>query len=151
MSMKSTSVNATVVAGQDVKVNIDIPVGNLTLVVDVKALPNHKVDAAQVFLFLGTIAPANAKQLTEGIFQNGVQGVKIWFGPGKPLPEYPELVAGDYSVCTIPLTGDLMALQQKAQQHMDKLKVYCKPVKLAATPTKVTVVHEVPSMEPLPN
>ena len=151
MSMKSTTVNAVVTAGRETSVKIDIPVGTITLVANVKALPNHKVDAAQVFLFAGAIAPANAKQLADGIFQGGIQGIKLWFGPGKPAPEFEELVAGEYSLCAVPITGDLMAIQQKAQQHMDLLKVYCRQVKITPAPTKQTVDHAVPSMEPLPD
>jgi hypothetical protein len=39
---------------------------------------------------------------------------------------------------------------QRLQKAGDHLKVYCKQVKLAATPTSQTIVHEVPSMAPLP-
>ena len=152
MSLKSTSVTIKVHAGKDTKVDIDIPVGNITLSVQVKPQAGHKVDSAQVFLFRGAVAMSNAKQLTEGFLQGGVQGMKFWFGAGKPLPEFEELVHGDYSVCTIPITGDLsdMQLQARLQEHMDHLKVYCKRVKIPASPQKQTVVHEVPSMAPLP-
>jgi hypothetical protein len=150
MSMKSTSVTVNVQAGKDTKVTIDIPVGTIALTVQVKAQSGQKVDAAQVFLFRGAIAVRNAKELTEGFLGGGVQGMKFWFGEGKPLPEFEELAAGDYSVCTIPITGDLndRQLQARIQEHMDALKVYCKTVKLAASPQKQTVVHEVPAMTP---
>ena len=45
--------------------------------------------------------------------------MKFWFGEGKPPAEFDELVAGDYSVCTIPITGDLSdsTFQQRLQAH----------------------------------
>src|SRR5699024_429156 len=107
---------------------------------------------AQVFLFRGVVAVRNAKELTEGFLAGGVQGMKFWFGDGKPLPEFDELIAGNYSVCTIPITGDLSdpKFQARLQEHMEVLAVHCKQVKLAASPQKQTVVHEVPGMPPLP-
>ena len=78
--------------------------------------------------------------------------MKFWLGEGKPLPEFDELVAAGYSVCTIPITGDLndSTFAQRLQEHTDVLKVYCKKIALAASPQKQTIVHEVPAMEPLP-
>jgi hypothetical protein len=78
--------------------------------------------------------------------------MKFGLGVGKPIPEFEELVAGDYSVCTIPIVGDLndSTLMQRIQQHMDAVATYCKQVKVAAAPAKQTVVHEVPTMSPLP-
>jgi uncharacterized GH25 family protein len=152
MTMKSTTVTVDVKAGQETQVTVDIPVGQITLTVNVKAQPGHKVDAAQVVLFNGSVAVDNAKQLTENFFQGGMQGTKFWFGEGKPAPAFDELVPGDYSACTIPLTGDLMdpSFQQKTQEHMHLLKAYCKPVKVPASPTQQAITHAVPSMEPLP-
>jgi uncharacterized GH25 family protein len=152
MSFKSTSTNVQVAAGKETKVTIDIPVGSITLAVQVKALPSHKVDSAQVFLFRGVVAMHDAKELTEAFLGGGVQGMKFWFGDGKPLPEFEELVPGSYSVCTIPISGDLNdpTFQQRIQEHSQALDVFCKQVKLTASPAKQTVVHEVPSMKPLP-
>jgi hypothetical protein len=152
MSLKSTSTTVQVTAGKETKVAIDIPVGTLTLAVQIKAKPGAKVDAAQVFLFRDTFVARNAKELTEGFLAGGIQGVKLWFGEGKPFPEYDELVAGNYSVCSIPITGDLndTQLQQRLREHMEALLVYCKKVVLAASPQKQTVIAELPAMSPLP-
>jgi protocatechuate 3,4-dioxygenase beta subunit len=152
MAMKSTTVSVNVVAGVPTKVTIDIPVGQITLTVNIKALPNHKVDFAQVFLFNGMVAPQNAKQLTDSFFQGGAAGMKPWLGQGMPGPEFDELVPGDYSVCTIPVTGSItdVGLQQRLQEQMHLLKVYCKQVKVPATPVKQVIEHAVPSMDPLP-
>lgn len=151
-AMRSTSVTVNVTAGKETAVTIDIPVGQITLVVQPKALPGNTVDAAQVFLFSGTVAPTTGKQVFEQFAQGGAQGMKIWFGEGKPLPEFTELLAGDYSICTIPISGNLMdpTFAQRLQKAGNQLKVYCQAAKLPATPLKQTIVHEVPSMAPLP-
>jgi hypothetical protein len=152
MSMKTAMTNATVTAGKQSTVNIDIPVGTLTLGISISAAPNAKVDAAQVFLFAGLVAVATGKQLTDGFFQGGAQGMKFWLGKAMPMPEFDELVAGDYSVCSIPITGDLSdpKFQGRLQENIATLKVYCKAVKLTAAPAKQTVDQALPSMTPLP-
>jgi hypothetical protein len=120
--------------------------------VQVRALPNNKVDAAQVFLFRGTVAAANAKELTDGFLAGNVSGMKFWWGEGKPMPEFDELVPGDFSVCTVPITGSLSdsTVQQRIQEHMDLLKVFCKSLKVTPTPDKQVLVQDVPAMVTLP-
>ena len=151
-SMKSTSVTVTVVAGQEAAVTIDIPVGQISLTVQPKALPGQAIDAAQVFMFAGLVAPTNGKQLRDSFLQGGAIGMKIWFGEGKPLPEFTELVPGEYSVCTVPLSGNIMdpTYGKRLQEQAGLLKVYCRQMKLPASPLKQTMVHEVPAMTPLP-
>ncbi len=152
MSIKAHSVSVDVVAGQETKVKIDIPVGTITLAVAIKGLAGAKVDAAQVFLFRGSVAASNVKQLTDSFMGGSVQGMKIWLGGTFDPPEFDELVAGDYSVCTIPITGNIAdpALQQQMQANMQLLKAYCRQVKIAPSPNQQKIVHEVPAMDPLP-
>jgi hypothetical protein len=148
MQMTSTSTTVVVTSGKETKVNINIPVGNVTLAVQIKALPNNKVDSAQVFLMRGIVAFHSAKELTDGFLGGGAQGMKFWFGEGKPQPEFDKLVPGDYSVCTVPITGDLsdQTFQARLQEHMQELQVYCKAAKVLPAPTKQTFVAEVPAM-----
>jgi uncharacterized GH25 family protein len=152
MAMRTTSTTVQVKAGQQTTVTIDIPVGSIALDVQIKPMANQQVDAAQVFLLAGTVAISNAKQLGDGFFQGGMQGMKFWFSKAPAPPEYSELVPGDYSVCSVPITGDLSdsTFQQRLQENMQSLKVYCKAVKVAAAPTTQTVVQELPAMAPLP-
>ncbi|MEJ7597034.1 MAG: carboxypeptidase regulatory-like domain-containing protein [Kofleriaceae bacterium] len=153
MSMKTHAVSVQVAAGQDTKTTIEIPVGQIALTVQPKALASNTVDAAQVFVFDGTVVIANAKQLIDGMFSGGAQANKIWLGVGTPFPTFGELLPGDKSICTIPITGNLSdpTFQARMGQHRATLKVYCKALKVPATPLAQTVVHEVPSMTPLPN
>ncbi len=152
MAMKGTSVTVQVTAGKETKVSIDIPSGQNVLAVTIKPLPNNVVNAAQVFVFKGTVAYSTGKQLVDAIFQGGDQNMKIWLGAGLPDPEFDELVPGDYSVCAIPITGkmDDPMFMQRLQENVQGLKVYCKAVKVTPAPLKQTVVHEVPAMTPLP-
>lgn len=151
-SFSSTTAAAMVTAGKQSKVDIDIPVGNVTLAVKLEPLPGASFDIVQTFLYSGAVAYSNAKQVMDGFTAGATKGMKIWMGKDSPMPEFTELVPGEYSICSIPITGSIsdMELQRKLQQHMDKLKVYCKVVKVAASPVKQTVVHQLPSMAPLP-
>jgi hypothetical protein len=153
MSMKSTAVTVQVTAGKQATVAIDFPVGTITLSLDIRPLPNNRVDAAQVFLFSGTVAFSNGKQLTDGFLQGGAQGMKFWFGPGKPPPQFDELVPGDYTECAVPITGDLSdpQFQQRLRENSSSIKVYCQPVKIAPSPNAQTVGAQLPAMTPLPN
>jgi hypothetical protein len=152
MTLRSASMTVNVVAGKQTIANIDIPKGDLSVTITVKAQAGAQVDAAQVFVMAGAAAYANAKQLTDAILQGGAQGMKFWLGKDSPMPTFDELVAGDYSVCTIPITGNLAdpQFQQRIQQNLTTLKVYCKAFKLKPSPPKQEVVHEVPAMTPLP-
>lgn len=152
MEMKTGTATTMVTAGKQSTVNIEIPVGEIALTVTIKALPNHKVDAAQVFLFAGMVAISTGKQLTDSMFQGAAQGMKLWLGKALPMPEFTELVAGDYSMCTIPITGDLTdtTFGARLQQSIPTLKVYCKSIKVKQSPVKQTVTHDLPSMTPLP-
>lgn len=152
MSMKSTSVTVQVTAGKQTTANVEIPVGDITVTVQVKPMTGNKVDAAQIFLFAGTVNLSNGRQLVDGIFQSSIQGVKFWLGAGKPVPEFPELAAGDYSICALPITGDMsdMQFQHRLQENMQLLKVYCKAAHVTPSPASQAFDIELPAMTPLP-
>jgi protocatechuate 3,4-dioxygenase beta subunit len=152
MSLKSASIEVQVSAGKLTKANIDIPVGSVTLTVSIKPLPNNKVDAAQVFLMKGIVAVRTAKEINEAFMGGKALGMKFWLGADKPLPEFDELVPGDYSVCSIPVTGDLNdpTFQTRLQQNLDVLAVHCKQAKITPSPNKQSFVQDLPAMPPLP-
>jgi uncharacterized GH25 family protein len=153
MSMRSTSVTVQVAAGKQTTANIEIPVGDVTLTVQVAPLPGQKVDAAQLFLFSGAVTLTTGKQLVDGIFQSALQGTKFWLGADKPAPDFPELVAGAYSLCALPITGDLNDTQfsQRLQENLQLLKVYCKAVRVTASPNAQRLEVELPAMVALPS
>lgn len=83
--------------------------------------------------------------------QNSMQGMKFWLGAGKPNPEFSELVAGDYSLCALPITGDLtdMQFQARLRENQQLLKVYCRAARVTPAPSAQTFEIELPAMVPL--
>jgi protocatechuate 3,4-dioxygenase beta subunit len=152
MSMKSTSVTVQVTAGKQTTANVEIPQGDVTVTVQVKPGAGQKVDAAQIFLFAGSVNVSTGKQLIDGMFQSSVQGTKFWLGAGKPIPEFTELVAGDYSICGLPITGDMtdQQFQHRLQENMQSLKVVCKAAHVTPSPPSQAFEIELPAMTPLP-
>ncbi len=150
MSMKSTSATAVVTAGKESHVVIDIPVGQITLTVALHPLPNNTVTAAQVFLLNGLANVANAKQLQDGFLNGTVAGMKL--SAGLINIEFDELMPGDYTVCTVPITGNLFdpQFQQRLQEHMQDMHVYCKTAHVNPSPNAQTFNQDVPAMTPLP-
>ena len=75
----------------------------------------------------------------------------FWLG-GETYPTFEKLVAGDYTVCTLPVNGDLadMQFQQRLQENMEHLMVYCQQQTITASPEQQTYVASVPAMTPLP-
>ncbi|CAN5385118.1 hypothetical protein BH11MYX1_BH11MYX1_33400 [soil metagenome] len=149
-SFKSVSTTVTVTAGKSVSVALDIPVGTITLSVAIKPAARATLNAAQIFLMHGTVTMTNAKQLQDAFLAGSVTGMKFWFG--STPAEFDELVAGDYSACSVPITGNMSDPQfmQRLQANMESLKVYCKLVKVTPTPAAQTLVQELPAMDPLP-
>jgi len=141
-----------VTAGKQTTANVEIPQGDVTLTVQVKPSAGQQVDAAQIFLFAGSVTVSTGKQLIDGIFQASVQGTKFWLGAGKPIPEFAELVAGDYSICALPITGDMtdMQFRQRLQENMQSLKVLCKAAHVTPSPQSQAFEIELPAMTPLP-
>jgi hypothetical protein len=151
-SMRASSATVQVVAGKTANITIDIPIGGVSLTIDVRALPNNQVNAAQVFLFSGNVAASDGKQIMNLYFQGAAKRMKIWSGAPNPPPAFDELVPGAYSVCTIPITGDASdpIFRKRMQANIATLRVYCKPVVVEPSPASQAFVHEVPSMTPFP-
>ena len=152
MSSVSTSATVEVAPGATATATLDIPVGAVALTVQVEALPSNKLDAAQVFMFRGAVDATTGKQVNEAFAAGGMQGMKFWFGAGKPMPEFAQLVPAVFSVCGVPIAGNLSdsKFQQRLQQNLNSLVVVCKRVTVAASPEKQSIVLALPSMPPLP-
>lgn len=151
-AMKAASTTANVVAGQVTTVVLDIKAGDITLTVQIQPVPGNKVDAAQVFLFSGVATPATGKDVMALFYQGNAKGMKIWSGGTQPAPTFTELVPGAYSVCTIPITGDLTdpAFRQHMKANLPGLHVYCGAVTIAPSPTTQSYTATVPAMTPFP-
>jgi uncharacterized GH25 family protein len=148
----SDSVLVEVKAGQRIVQNIEIPAGDITVVLALKPKAGATVDSAQVFLFRGIVAVKNGKDLTEAFTKGGASGggMKFWMGSGDL--QFEEVVPGKISLCSIPITGDISdpKVVQRLQTHGDKLDVYCMAADIAAAPKTQSFTQELPSMRPLP-
>jgi hypothetical protein len=71
---------------------------------------------------------------------------------GTSKAEFQSVSPGQYSVCVIPISGDMNnpSFQMRLQQHVDQLKVYCATVTVSAAPKQQEHSAVVPPMEPLP-
>ena len=149
-TMASRSV--AIKAGQRATLDIDIPLGDVTLAVAVQAL-SGTINSAQIFLFDGAVSVDNAKALQQKFMaasDGGGAQIKFWLG-GDPV-KFEKVAAGKKSVCVIPITGNLSdpMFQQRLQEHLDTLKVYCKPTEVKPSPADQTFTAAVPPMDPLP-
>jgi hypothetical protein len=150
--MTSANANITVQEGKRTEVVIDIPVGAVTLTVEVKGKSaTNKPDAAQVFLFRGAIAARNAKDITDRFLAGDAAGMGFWMG-GTQFPEFDKLVPASYTVCTLPINGNLADQQfgQRLQENMEHLLVYCTAVTVTEQPSQQKYLSVVPAMKPLP-
>ncbi len=149
--MSSAGTDVTVIEGKRTDVTIDIPVGQVTLTVEVKGKGDSKPDAAQVFLFRGAVIAKNGKEITDRFLAGDAAGMGFWLG-AETFPTFPKLVAGAYTVCTLPINGNLadMQFQQRLQENTALLLVYCDRVTIAPAPDQQRHVASVPAMVPLP-
>jgi uncharacterized GH25 family protein len=139
-------------AGQESEVNIEIPAGEITLKVVVRARVGHKIDAAQVFLVRGVAAVKNAKEIEELFKKSAGDLAGVGFSVGGAPATFSELIPGRHTACSIPITGDMRdpTFMQRLQENSDNLLVFCTGVEVLAAPKEQTFTQEVPSMVPLP-
>jgi hypothetical protein len=154
LGASTAGADATVAAGQRATLDIDIKQGDVTLTVEVRGKAGAVVNAAEIMVMAGTVNATNGQQLQDAFLHgkgNGGGGVKFWLG-GPDFPAFDKLVAGPYSVCTLPITGNLAdpKLANALQSRATELAVYCAPYVVTATPAQQRFVHEVPAMKPLP-
>lgn len=144
-------VEVEVVAGKRAQVTIDVPVGDVELAVTVKGKGGATIGAAQVVLFRGTVAFKTGKDVMDGM-TSGSSMVGANFAMGTTPVAFKDLPAAAYSVCTVPLPGDLSDPQtlMRMNEHAAEMAVYCAPVTVAAAPAKQAFTHEVPPAAPLP-
>lgn len=140
----------TVVAGQRAKIDFALAGGGVTLTTPISALPNQRVDAAQVFLYEGAVTLATGAELHSR--REGGAGMAFWFGGGSPMPRFRDLRPGNYSVCALPITGDMRGskLLDRVMRNAEKMAVTCKPVTVTAAPAEQSFALVLPAMTPLP-
>ncbi len=151
MTSRGGATTVQVTAGKTATANIDIPSGDLSLEVTIKAAAGAKVDSAQMFLFGGSVNVDNGQALVDKTLEGGSVFMRFWFS-GRPPTVFDEMAAGTYSLCSIPITGDMnnSTFVQRIQENIPALKVVCAPVTLKASPATQSITQELPSMSPLP-
>lgn len=147
-SMERRSV--TIRPGERVRVDFDITRGEVELEVQVRAAPGARIDAAYSFLLRGRVQPETIEQMRLAARASGSLQT-AYCDAGSPC-RHPGLVAGDYSVCGFPITGDPNDSRFLEQLHakMIGMRVYCSPVLVRSSPAQQSVTISVPQMEPLP-
>jgi hypothetical protein len=138
-------------AGERARLDLDIPIGDITLSVTVEPAEGARVDTSQVFLFSGSVSVTTARELTRAAAARE-GGARMLFASGSAPARFTELTPEASSICVIPITGDMNDPQfvQRLQQNIDTLKVYCKPYRVAPTPKAQSTTAVVPGMDPFP-
>jgi hypothetical protein len=166
MGSVGASRTITVIAGQEVDGSVIIPAGNLTLKVKIEPKAGDQVDAAQIFVFNGTVTSRNADEIMAVYTARGSgdqtdidkteatmgasAAMAFWF-PALGVATFKEMLAGNYSVCAIPITGAIdQTFMTRVFANLDKLDVYCKPVTIQPAPPVQQIPFMVPAMTPLP-
>jgi len=151
-SATMASRQVTVEQGKTATIALDISTGNIALEVEVRGENDATIDAAQVFLLSGEIRATSAKQLLQIFSGAATSGARMAFVFPPKTTEFDKIAAGDYSLCAVPITGDMSDPQYmaKLQRNVDALLVHCQPVTVAGSPEKQRFVAVVPPMRPLP-
>jgi hypothetical protein len=142
-----------VAPGARAEVALDIQQGEIVLQIQVRGQEGAAIDSAQVFLFGGEVTATTGRQVSEAFLHNADTGsARMVFATAGNPARFDEVAPGAYSVCTIPIAGDLNdpVFAQRLQRHADQLAVYCQPVQVAASPREQTIPVVVPPMAPLP-
>jgi len=141
----------TVEPGQSLRVDIDIPAGEVTLVIDVKGKEGAKVDAAQILLLAGEVNISTANELNRVAMSSPGSISQTFWLPVKPA-EFKEVQGGKYTLCAIPINGNMNdpTFLQHLRKNTAHLKVYCSPFEVPAGGEELKHTLVVPPMDPLP-
>jgi hypothetical protein len=152
LSAKMTGRSVEVAPGDTVEIALDVKTGEVALAVSVTPEEGATIESAQVFLFRGKVEVSRADQVQAAFSAPDTETAGVEFAsPAKPA-RFKSLVPGAYSVCVIPITGDLNdpSFAMRLQRHAAQLAVYCRPAEVAETPAEQSIEVVSPGMNPLP-
>jgi hypothetical protein len=144
-----------VVAGRPTTLDFDAQQGKIELTVEIKPLPQAKIDMAVVYVVAGAITRKTNGQMRDLMLQGGTASgaYQVWLGQAMPPPVL-HVSDGPHTICSAPITGDVQDQNFMARifkgTEGDQLDVYCVPYNVKPDPLTQTFVHELPSMKPLP-
>lgn len=153
VSSASAGKTVTVEAGKETRADINIEVGSVNLTVKVEGKAGAKIQLAQVFLFKGNaVNPTTGKEI-QSVYLAAGGGAKMAFAMGTGDAKFSKITAASYSICTLPIEGDMadVKFKQRLQAYAAKLRVYCERYTAPASPLEQTTTVVVPPMEPLPD
>ncbi len=151
LGARSEGIVVTARAGEKVRADIDIPVGNVNLTVDVKGQGGAKIDAAQVLLLAGKVQIETAAELNKVAMAGGGSISQTFWTVAKPAV-FNKVIPAEYSLCVIPINGDMNdpAFLMRLRKNTATLKVICSPLTVPAQPESQRQQVVVPPMQPLP-
>ncbi len=142
---------AMIQVGQESRADITIPLGNIMLRVVLQGAGGAKVENAQLWLFPNQVQAATLAEMMEASKKQvpTATGAALGGNPG----ELTKLQPGHYTLCVLPLAGDLNdpTVLQRLQANAMTLKIYCQPVVIQSSPATQTYTAVVPPMDPLPD
>lgn len=149
------AVVVTVEPGKEAEAHLSITEGEVMLEVTIEGRVGEEpaqIDAAQVFLFQGSVKLHTGGELN-ALFLKAASGSKMTFAMGAQKAKFDKVVPGAYSVCVIPINGDMNdpSFAQKLQRHVDGIAVYCSETVLSDAPKQQAYTAVVPPMHPLPD
>jgi hypothetical protein len=151
MGGNMTSKVVEVRSGQSERIQIDIHEGTVNLTVKLKDAAGQHPNAAQAFLFPGSVAPKTGGEVNQ-IFLGSASDAKMTFAATGEAAIFQNVPAARYSLCVIPIYGDMSdpAFAEKLQNNADNIPVYCQPIAVAETPDEQSVDFALPEPVPLP-
>jgi protocatechuate 3,4-dioxygenase beta subunit len=151
LGSSTAGADVTVRAGEQAQVQIDVPAGDVTLLVSILGKDGAKLDLAQALLLPGKWSFASAAEINQSVQKLGA-GLKAGFWMPGQVMRLDKVASGEYSLCVIPINGNMAdpVFMQRLQKSTALLKVYCQPVTVTPTPAEQAVTAVVPPMDPLP-
>jgi uncharacterized GH25 family protein len=142
--------SVVVVSGKTAQVTLTLPKSDLTLEVSVVGGDGKPVDNAVVAIISGgPVSVKTGEDLEDLLASRGEggyqQGMILQTAPKRSIT-FANIEAGPWSVCAIPMKGNLMDPQvaEQLQKDADKLAVYCAHTTVTAAPNAQTFTVKVP-------
>jgi hypothetical protein len=137
---------ARVQSGQVAHVDLALVKTDLSLTVTVLTEDARPVKSAIAFLVAGACDAHTAIEIEHVLAAKGAGGFQQGFIMGGQPKSFPNLSAGDYTICVLPVEGDMR--DQNDAEHAfrdpDALPVTCRPLVVAAQPNEQSVTVKVP-------
>lgn len=143
-SMQTQTV--TIAAQQDAHLDIDIPVGSVTVSLGIAPPAGATVRTAQVSLLSGSVQATTATQLIDAAAARGDGSAHTGFVFGGVPASLPNVTPGAYTACAVPIPLDLQGPRDLGQlrDKRDQLICVCIPVTIADATDAQSVTVQVP-------